>query len=101
MTGFQIIDLREALNMSRPELARALNVTPTTLANWEKHEPHNLGLEVLSGLYQAVFDVADQGAERSARIEKIASKLHLGLGSMLCFALLDHANENPARGEAR
>lgn len=89
MTGFQIIQLREALNMSRPDLARALNVTSTTLANWEKDGPHGLGAEVLGGLHQAVFDVDDAGSERSARVERIAGELRLGLGALLFYRLLE------------
>lgn len=90
MTGFQIIELREALNMSRPELAHALNVVPATLANWEKNGPHNLGAEVLGGLHSAVFDTKDQGADRSARIERIADELRLGLGALLFRRIMEH-----------
>ena len=96
MTGFQITALREALNMSRPELARALNVTPTTLANWEKDNPHGLGSEVLQGLYLAVFDGGDEvrSASWSARVEKIATELRLGLGAMLFFRIVNHVERH-------
>jgi transcriptional regulator with XRE-family HTH domain len=92
VTGFQIAQLREALNMSRPELARALSITPNTLANWEKDSPHGLGSEVLHGLYLAVFDGGDEvrSAAWSARVEKLAIELRLGLGAMLFFRLMNY-----------
>jgi transcriptional regulator with XRE-family HTH domain len=93
VTGFQVVELRDALGMSRPVFARALNITPTTLRNWEMAEPHGLGHEVLQGLYNAVFDPSDAGADRSARIDRIAMKLQLGFGSMLCFGLLSLVKE--------
>jgi transcriptional regulator with XRE-family HTH domain len=98
VTGFQIIELREALNMSRAELARSLNVAPMTLMAWENDGPHNLGLEVLSGLHRAVFGPRDEGTERSARLEQIATELRLGLAAMLCFRLFDTVSKTREGG---
>lgn len=97
MTGAQIIQLREALGMSRPELARALNVASATMASWETEGPHHLGHEVLWGLYSAVFNQRGDAAANSARIERIAGELKLGFGAMLSMRLLDYV----ARGGSR
>jgi hypothetical protein len=69
-------------------------VTSSTLANWEKDAPHGLGREVLQGVYNAVFDPKDEGADRSARIDRIAAELRLGLGAMLCYRLLDLTSQS-------
>jgi len=89
VTGTQVVELREALDMSRLEMSHALNVTPSTLAHWEKDGPHTLGMAVLLGLHSAVFNPKDEGAERSSRILRIAGQLRLGLGALLFMQMMD------------
>jgi len=97
VTGLQVVDLREALGMSQLELARALNVVPSTLDRWEKDGPHSLGLEVLASLHRAVFEPEDEGADRSARLGRIATELRLGLGAVIYFRLLDVVSKGGSR----
>lgn len=89
--GAQVTQLRTALGMSLPELARTLNVGAPTLSTWEKTGPHGLGLEVLTGLHRAVFDRDVTDLDRPTHVERIAAKLRLGLGATLAFGLIDLA----------
>ncbi len=76
-------ELRERLNLSRAEWARALNINIATVKRWEDDDadPGGLAAEVMRAVNNALAEGAD-----AARIGRLLS---LGIGSLLYYSLVD------------
>lgn len=68
LSGEEIKQLREALGMSREELAQKLGVSYFSVARWEieKTKPSRLALRALEDLRKRVKSKAERSAKREA-----------------------------------
>lgn len=88
MTADQIRFIRDVFRLSQRDLAKALNVSPATVARWETsgdqgHSPTGLQHEVLRGLHSVALRVKDDETEK----QMIAGLIVLGIGALI-FVLL-------------
>ena len=83
----EILEIRNVLNLSQRELARALNVAPLTVGRWESGEssPTGLQIEVLQALHNTVLEVSSQHDEQ--RSEMIRGLVVLGIGALIFYLL--------------
>lgn len=79
--------IRETFNLSKRNLAKALNIGTYTITRWENGEttPSGLQLEVLQGLYNTAIEVGKKKDEQQK--STIAGLLTLGIGGLI-FHLL-------------
>ena len=84
MTPAEIQHIRETFQLSKPDLARALNVALYTVTRWERDdgsEPAGLQLEVLRALHLTALAVDPE----EARI--VAGRIALGIGALIYYGL--------------
>ncbi|MCB9601678.1 MAG: helix-turn-helix domain-containing protein [Sandaracinus sp.] len=94
MNAEQIVYLRETLGLSQRDLARALGVTPITVARWEAgaNHPTGLQLEVLRALHSSAITVAQDATKRAL----IAGLVGMGIGALLFWALTQAQASTPS-----
>lgn len=86
----ELVFVRETFDLSQRDLAKALNVSPYTVARWEAgdNEPTGLQDEVLRALHNtALRSRHDQAAARA-----LGGMIALGIGALI-FYLLTRAEE--------
>lgn len=83
--------IRERLGLTRSELARALGVHERTVTRWEDGgiEPNGLVAEVMRGI--------DNALEEGADPHRVARLVGLGIGSLLCYSLLNQVPHDAPR----
>lgn len=95
MNADQVRFIRSVFKLSQRDLAKALNVTPPTVARWEMapdadggHAPTGLQAEVLRGLHNVALKVhADNNPQAQ---QMVAGLIVLGIGALIAYLL---ANE--------
>jgi transcriptional regulator with XRE-family HTH domain len=97
VTAQQILFIRQTLNLSQRDLARALGVAQVTVSRWEtsEHEPTGLQLEVLRALHQSALTVQNDGTKRAI----VAGLVGMGIGALLFLALTEAGREATSREE--
>jgi transcriptional regulator with XRE-family HTH domain len=90
MTIAEIAFIRDTFNLDSRTLAKALNVSPATVARWEsgESEPTGLQAEVLRALHNVAMKVQDDETQRQA----IAGLIVLGIGALIFYLLMREAD---------
>jgi DNA-binding transcriptional regulator YiaG len=89
MTPDNIRSIREVFKLSQRDLAKALNVSPATVARWEVagqtggHSPTGLQSQVLEALYGVAEKVRDDEEQK----QMIRSRIVLGIGALIFYLL--------------
>lgn len=87
MNPADIVYIRETFHLSQRDLAKALNVTPYTVARWEDgtNGPAGLPAEVLRALHNTAVHVQTEGD--NARAAMIGGLIALGIGALIFYLL--------------
>lgn len=89
MTADQVRYIREVFALSQRDLAKALNVSPATVARWETssqtggHSPTGLQEEVLRALHNVAIRVHDNETEK----QMVSGLIVLGIGALIFYLL--------------
>jgi DNA-binding XRE family transcriptional regulator len=77
-------DLRERLQLTASDWAKALSVNESTVRRWEdgSTDPAGVAIEVMRGIEMALDDGADP--------VRVGKRITLGIGALLCYGLLEH-----------
>lgn len=89
MNAADVLLLRQTLNLSQRDLARALNVSPATVVRWERPggpEPVGLQQEVLRVLHATALEVRRRDDANLGRA--LGATIALGIGAFLMGALV-------------
>jgi len=85
MTVVEIAFIRATFNLDSRALAKALNVSPATVARWEagENEPTGLQAEVLRALHNVALKVQNDEVQKQV----IAGLIVLGIGALIFYLL--------------
>lgn len=85
MTVADILFIRSTFSLEQRDLAKALNVSPATVARWESGEsaPTGLQAEVLRALHNVALQVKDNEAQKQI----VAGLIVLGIGALIFYLL--------------
>lgn len=91
MTIVELDFIKRTFNLDSRALAKALNVSPATVARWESGEsaPTGLQAEVLRALHNVALKVKDDEAQKQV----VAGLIVLGIGALIFYLLM---RETPA-----
>jgi transcriptional regulator with XRE-family HTH domain len=86
MTPDQIRFILETFNLTQRDLAKAMNVSPPTVARWEdgSNAPTGLQAEVLRALHSVALQVRNDEVRRQV----IAGLIGLGIGALIAYLLV-------------
>lgn len=87
MGPFEIRTILETFNLDSRDLAKALNVAPTTVTRWEEGENSPTGLQeqVLQAIHNTALEVKHQ--QDSERADFVKGLIILGIGALIFYLL--------------
>lgn len=92
---FQVAMIRRTFGFSKPDLARALNVAPFTIARWERGSNAPVGLQ--ADVIRALHGLALLATAKGGTTKKLmGDMIRLGIGALL----LHLGREAIAKGDA-